>query len=126
MSAFRKIAYTTFTNKCPRCLGGKMFENDNPYVLKNGIKMNETCSACGLKYEREPGFFYGAMYVSYALLSGVFIFWYVLDSLWLNLRTSYLLTIIVLSILLLFPLAYRWSRSIWLNFFVSGKEKSQV
>ncbi len=27
--------------------------------------MFDTCSVCGLKYEREPGYFLGAMYVSY-------------------------------------------------------------
>ena len=27
----------------------------------------ERCPVCGLKYEREPGYFLGAMYISYAL-----------------------------------------------------------
>jgi len=30
--------------------------------------MHERCSVCGLKYEREPGYFLGAMYFSYALM----------------------------------------------------------
>ena len=29
--------------------------------------MNERCSVCDLKFEREPGYFLGAMYVSYGL-----------------------------------------------------------
>jgi hypothetical protein len=29
--------------------------------------MNERCPVCGLKFEREPGYFLGAMYVSYGL-----------------------------------------------------------
>ncbi len=29
--------------------------------------MYERCPACGLKYEREDGYFLGAMYISYAL-----------------------------------------------------------
>ena len=29
--------------------------------------MYEQCSVCNLKYEREPGYFLGAMYISYAL-----------------------------------------------------------
>jgi hypothetical protein len=29
--------------------------------------MNEICPHCGVKYEVEPGYFYAAMYVSYAL-----------------------------------------------------------
>jgi hypothetical protein len=29
--------------------------------------MNETCPVCDLKFNREPGYFIGAMYVSYGL-----------------------------------------------------------
>ncbi len=29
--------------------------------------MNERCGACGLKFEREQGYFLGAMYISYGL-----------------------------------------------------------
>ena len=31
------------------------------------LRMHERCPACGLQFEREPGYFVGAMYVSYAL-----------------------------------------------------------
>lgn len=30
-------------------------------------KMYERCSSCGLKFEREEGYFLGAMYISYGL-----------------------------------------------------------
>lgn len=30
-------------------------------------KMRDRCSICGLKFEREEGYFLGAMYISYAL-----------------------------------------------------------
>ncbi len=29
--------------------------------------MNERCSTCGLKFEREAGYFLGAMYIGYGL-----------------------------------------------------------
>jgi hypothetical protein len=29
--------------------------------------MHKTCPVCGLKFNREPGYFIGAMYVSYGL-----------------------------------------------------------
>ena len=45
--------------RCPRCGEGKVFA---------GIfRMNRTCPACSLRFEREPGYFVAAMYVSYAL-----------------------------------------------------------
>lgn len=54
-----EILYSAAANKCARCHSGKIFENNNPYSFKNALIMNESCSECGLKYEREPGFFMG-------------------------------------------------------------------
>ena len=34
-------------------------------VLRLEVSMNEACPACGLKFEREPGYFVAAMYLSY-------------------------------------------------------------
>lgn len=44
---------------CPRCRRGRIFAGR--------LAMHPTCPACGLRFEREPGYFTGAMYVSYAL-----------------------------------------------------------
>lgn len=49
---------------CPRCRRGKIFHYS---VFRGFPKMYERCSVCSLKYEREPGYFLGAMYVSYGL-----------------------------------------------------------
>src|ERR1700739_3457578 len=54
--------------RCPRCRIGGIFR----YSIFRGFpKMCERCAICDLKFEREPGYFLGAMYVSYGL--GVFI-----------------------------------------------------
>jgi len=38
------------------------------YSIYRGFpKMNERCPICDLKFDREPGYFLGAMYVSYGL-----------------------------------------------------------
>ena len=113
-----EIIYSTVTNTCPRCHQGKVFENNVAYNFKNGLKMKTTCSQCDLKYERETGFFYGAMYVSYALMSGILIIWFLIDLLWLHLDAISLATLVTSTMLILFPVAFRWARIIWLNFFV--------
>ena len=51
--------------KCPRCRRGNMFAG-NMYGLKLN-KINLNCPHCNLYFEIEPGYFYAAMYVSYAL-----------------------------------------------------------
>lgn len=113
-----EIIYSTVNNKCPRCHKGRIFENNFAYSLKNGVKMNPGCSECGLKYEKETGFFYGAMYVSYALMSGILIIWFLSDLLWLHLDALTLASLVVSTMFVLFPVVYRWARIIWLNFFV--------
>lgn len=111
------IAYSVFLNKCPRCHQGKVLKHP-PFKLQKLLETEEVCSHCHLKFEKEPGFFYGAMYVSYALTSGIFIVSYLLQSTFMELPIT-LFAILMISILLLtFPLIARWSRLLWLNFFV--------
>jgi hypothetical protein len=43
-----------------------MYLDKNPLHLNKILKMHDNCH-CGLKYQIEPSFFYGAMYVSYGL-----------------------------------------------------------
>ena len=112
------IIYSTVANKCPRCHNGRVFENNNPYSFTNGLKMKDSCSECHLKYEREPGFFYGAMYVSYGLMAGIFIVWFFADVVWLHLSPMNLALLIISTMLLFFPVVFRTARLIWLNFFV--------
>jgi uncharacterized protein (DUF983 family) len=111
------IAYSVVFNKCPQCHQGKVLKYA-PYQINKLLDTEDTCSNCQLKYEKEPGFFYGAMYVSYALTSGVFIVSYLLQVMVLNLPITQFAILMVSLLLLTFPLIARWSRVLWLNFFV--------
>ncbi|MDR3694405.1 MAG: DUF983 domain-containing protein [Mucilaginibacter sp.] len=51
--------------RCPRCRRGEMFTAPM-YGLKSQ-RMNTTCPHCGLTFEREPGYFYVSMLISYAM-----------------------------------------------------------
>jgi uncharacterized protein (DUF983 family) len=50
--------------RCPRCRTGKIFRGS---IFRGFPKMHERCEVCNLKYEREAGYFLGAMYISYGL-----------------------------------------------------------
>jgi sensor histidine kinase YesM len=94
-----------------------MFERAT-YNLKHFSKMYNTCPQCNYRFEREPGFFFGAMYVSYALsvglfLSSVFLLYYFAGDPTL---TTYITTICVLS-LVLYPVIFRYSRVIFVHLF---------
>jgi len=118
------ILYSVALNKCPKCNKGDVFITNNPYKLTQFDKMHETCTCCGEKYEKEPGYFYGAMYVSYALMVGWFIVTWAIDTFIVKSETWQYLTFIIVSIILLMPVTFRTSRLIWLNFFIHfDKEK---
>jgi len=54
--------------RCPRCRIGNIFR----YSIFRGFPgMHERCPTCDLKFDREPGYFLGAMYVSYGLGIGI-------------------------------------------------------
>jgi len=55
---------------CPKCRKGKIFSKPF-YSIRGFDEMHTHCPHCGFRFEVEPGYFYGAMYVSYAI-SGAF------------------------------------------------------
>ena len=110
-------------NKCSRCHQGDVFVSKNPYKLSKMFEMHKSCSHCHLEYEREPNFFYGAMYVSYAISSGWFIIWFVLQNYVLNWETLNFALFVTGFIISVAPLTLRWSRLIWLNFFFRYKKE---
>ena len=114
--------YSVFHNKCPQCQAGNFFQFPVSLNFKKNLKIYENCDSCGLKYMIEPSFFYGAMYVSYALTVGlaiaIFILGYILN---LSLITSFIAILVIL--LGLTPVTMRISRLIYINMFVHFKEK---
>ncbi|MCU0324227.1 MAG: DUF983 domain-containing protein [Spirosomaceae bacterium] len=108
--------YSIFGMKCPRCHEGDLFKTSNPYVKTN--EMHETCPHCGLRYERETGYFFGAMYVSYMLNIAVFVTFLIAYFLLLDqyISGAVLMGIYIGLTLVLNPIYSRLSRAIWLNF----------
>jgi uncharacterized protein (DUF983 family) len=104
--------------KCPRCRRGDLFKT-SMYGFKSQ-KMFDDCPHCGLRYEVEPGYFYAAMYVGYALnvalavTIGTITYWITneLESPW-----TYIFSILFFAFLLA-PVNFRYSRVIllyWLS-----------
>ncbi|WP_077353501.1 DUF983 domain-containing protein [Algoriphagus sp. A40] len=82
-------------------------------------KMNESCAVCGQSFEPEPGFYFGAMFVSYGLNTVIFIaVWVLLALLVENYSLSTLLILLGLTVVVFLPISFRLSRSIWIALFV--------
>ena len=99
-----------FSMRCPECRRGKVFAN-------LFLKMNPTCPVCGLKFEREPGYFLGAMYFSYAMAIPPLTAMTLLQK-WRSPERS-MASCIVVSALVFIPLVVpivRFSRVLWLHF----------
>jgi uncharacterized protein (DUF983 family) len=102
--------------KCPQCRTGKMFEFKATHITKYS-RMHEHCKVCGLRFEIEPGFFWGAMYISYAITTGILIILGLLI-LWLGNNPDFWVyfSIIVSTVILLTPFIYRYSRAMMIYF----------
>ena len=99
-------------SKCPRCRQGQVFTGAT-YSFSSQ-KMNDVCPVCKLKFEREPGYFYVAMFVSYAMsvaeIVTVSVGAYILG---LPAEYEYLWhygALILLTVLAFSPMNYRYSR----------------
>lgn len=114
--------YSIFTGTCPACHKGEMYVESNPYKLRKILKMHDHCSHCGLRFKIEPSFFYGAMYVSYAVGVAIGMAAFVVAYLLFGLDKHYMFFAIILALVVTFPLIIRISRNIWINFFVDYDE----
>ena len=112
--------YSVWHNKCPRCQEGDFFVKPAGFRFKDNLKTHENCSNCGLKYMIEPSFFYGAMYVSYAITvamaAAVFVICQLFD---LSLVASLISILVVL--ILANPFVMRVSRLLYINMFIGFK-----
>ncbi len=110
--------YSILFNKCPKCNEGDFLKEKNMLKLHKAFDINQNCATCGLKYMMEPSFFYGAMYVNYALTVGVAIITFAIATLFFNLTLVESFIPIIVVLLFTVPFSIRFSRIIWINFFV--------
>ncbi|GAB4039506.1 hypothetical protein GCM10028774_41100 [Spirosoma jeollabukense] len=92
---------------------------NNPYNLKKFDQMNPQCRCCDERFEREPGYYTGALYVSYAYYTALIVSCFVIMEVLLDWDLSYFLGVLISLILLLTPPVFRLARLTWINFFIS-------
>jgi uncharacterized protein (DUF983 family) len=110
--------YSILFNKCPRCQEGDFFEINHVFSWKKFDKMHKSCPVCGEKYTPEPGFYFGAMYISYALYVAFIVTNFVGFVLVFGIDPIRLLYFLVPSLVALLPFFFRLARRIWINIFI--------
>ncbi|WP_347420051.1 DUF983 domain-containing protein [Mesonia sp.] len=103
--------------KCPNCKHAAIFETKGNIFLLRMPVMNKRCKECNFKFEKETGFFFGAMFVSYALavaemIVSLVLFWLIFD-----LQPLYVFFIITGMAFLGSTFNFRLARTIWIYLF---------
>lgn len=116
------------TLKCPTCGKEKLFKS-YPYVLSRMLDMNDRCSSCGEDFKVEPGFYYGAMYMSYIITCAMCL---ALLPVYMALNFSrekfldnavYYIASCALLLVLAAPYVAQLSRAIWLTIHIKYLKK---
>lgn len=116
----RSVLSSIWNMKCARCRQGDLFETDI-LSFKKPFDMPERCSNCKQLYLPEPGFYYGAMFISY-IFYGWFCLGLVLPLVFLfdwNLNSAFALLLLISGVL--FVWIFRISRSIWFHIAIKYK-----
>ncbi len=109
--------YSIVNFKCPKCQQGDFFVS-HPYHLNHLGDVRKNCNKCGLNYSKEPGFYFGAMYVAYALGVALFVIaWLFMNFVFPNLLPLWQIVFICSLSLLLAPYFFSLSKIIYANFF---------
>ena len=103
---FLRTVWAMLRQRCPQCLTGRMF--------RGSFAMNDPCPVCGLVFQREEGYFLGAMYVSSALSMAAATPIYFTLAHFLPEWDSILLALSAFVLYLpLTPIVFRYSRVVW-------------
>jgi uncharacterized protein (DUF983 family) len=126
--AKRNFIINAFLKKCPRCQEGDLFIK--PFDFSKPVNMPEMCPVCHQKYEPEPGFYYGAMFISY-IFSGFFFLGIIgVCLIFFNLSINASMGILLVIAALTYFFFLRMSRSLWINLLVKfdpeAKNKKEV
>jgi uncharacterized protein (DUF983 family) len=103
----REMLRRAWRLRCPRCGEGRLFAG--------WFTMDERCERCGLRFEREHGYFVGAIYVNYAVTAVLCLGTAIALDLLLGISLPAQLAVAG-ALAVLVPLVFfRYARSLWLG-----------
>lgn len=118
--------------RCPQCREAHFYENPKTYSFHKLGANKTVCEVCGADLQPEPGFYFGAAYVSYALTVALWVSVLValitFDAIGL-IEFGFLthpitfLTTGMIATVVTFPFLFRLSRSMWAHFFIKYKPR---
>ena len=126
-----KTAGDVLATKCPTCRSQNMFVYP-VYRLDKVLMMHRYCPNCDQDFVQEPGFYFGAMYFSYALNIAIMVFFGVAYEVLFDPQKIFetLLSVFIPAIIFA-PYNFRISRALMLYIFgrrrkMGASQKHQV
>lgn len=113
------------SGKCPSCREGAIFKYPVTRIT-HFSEMNAQCPVCRAGFEPEPGFYFGAMFITYAF-NVVLVVGFGLSLFYLAdwPETVCLILIATLAVIIT-PFSFRFSRVLWLFWFGGLHYKSEA
>ena len=115
---------SVFGMNCPRCREGSLFGTSS-FSFQEPFNMHKSCPNCSQDFMPEPGFYYGAMFISYTFwglfsillcLSLIFVFDWSINGAF---------ALLIFFSLLLFVWTFRISRSLWIHINIKFRKEVQ-
>lgn len=104
------------TEKCPHCGRGQIFEKKKKFFQLPVMK--ERCTECNYLFEREPGYFLGAMYISYGLAVFQALVTFLICHFFFGGLPTLIVCFILIGIIVLFSMRnFRLSRVVYMYIF---------
>lgn len=107
--------------KCPKCRQGDIFVK--PLDLKNPLNMPKKCAVCGQPTEPEPGFYYGAMFLSYIIGGWTVLLPTLALVFYFKWSVGAAMTFTIFLALIIYLKLLRGARSLWLHMTVKYDPK---
>lgn len=124
MKKYTKL-YSILKFKCPKCHEGDFFVTQNPYKIKKLGEVRKKCSFCNQSFFLEPGFYYGSMYVSYAIGVAIFVsIWIATQIIYPAAKMNWYMISVSTILLLGTPYIYCLSKIVWANLFIHHESNS--
>jgi len=102
--------------RCPRCRQAPLFIE--PLDLGNPLAMHHSCSNCAQRFEPEPGYYYGAMFLSYGLSCFLLLPLALLLVFYFKWSVNGAMAVIIFLGAVFFLRILRFSRSLWIHLMI--------
>lgn len=102
--------------KCPRCRQGDLFTK--PFNISKPLDMPHSCEHCGQLMEPEPGYYYGAMFLSYIVYSLIMLPIALALVFYFKWEVGAAMTFVIAISVIFFFRILRGARSMWIHMMV--------